>query len=340
MRPLRRAPANSNRTSCRRLVKHLLLRRSVRDATFLAVRSEEWEARVNGLRAADILQHQFPGFSAAHVSGRPATPKHLLGAVQALVSLVEALGVELPDTSDIRTDRDNPAAALDRLPSFVRTDDDALGALESCRWMLEALRPVVYGQVHEVEPLFEGGEQNLLALMLWILADQTSWSLTSGDIADIVDYAIGEIKPERAAFAGRIDRLRLEQWPGNLLMHELAKRLDRVTCNGTNLGAAVRYVFSATGLQFADLSLEELDEMGWTGMDWHTVDFGHVAERQAEARQVAQHYYDLDNLVSADPVVFDAVVAALGDAVKATLQAARRREQRKARAVQAGGAAS
>jgi hypothetical protein len=289
------------------------------------------------LRGADILRRRFPDFYLAHVAGRTTTPRQLLGVVQALFSLVEALGIELPDVLDIRTDPRNPAGALEQLPSFVRDAEDALAALESSRWMLEALHPVVYGQTREVEPLFDGGEQNLLALMLWVLADRTSWSLASDDIREVLNYAVSELRPAQVSFAPRLERLRALAWPPGFPMEELCTRLDRQSCRGANLGAAVRYVFSMTGLQFADLSMEELDEMGWPGMDWLSVEFDHVAACQAEARQIVQHYYDLDNLVSSDPAVFDEVLAMLGNAARNTRRTLRRRERRQDRARMAQG---
>jgi hypothetical protein len=164
-------------------------------------------------------------------------------------------------------------------------------------------------------PLFDGGRQNLLLLLLWVLADQTTWSPGAADIQDVIDYALSELSAERQAFAERIVRLRDQRWPGDLPMDELARQLDQVIYRELNLGKALRYAFAATGLQFADLSLEELDEMGWTGMDWYSVDFASIAAEQVEARDFLQHYYDLDNLVSAQPEVFDEVVALLTEAV-------------------------
>jgi hypothetical protein len=73
--------------------------------------------------------------------------------------------------------------------------------------------------------------------------------------------------------------------------------------------------FLAPAGSFADLSLEELDEMGWTGMDWYSVDSAAIAAEQAEARDFLQHYYYLDNLVSAQPEVFAEVLALLTEAV-------------------------
>lgn len=340
MRPRERATAHSGPARHRRLVSARPIRCSMHNRISAIMRSETWEALGNGLRAAEILRCRFPAFSTAHITTRATTPAQLLGVAQALFSLVEGLGVELPDVLDIRTDPEAPERALDQLPSFVRDDDDAVSALESSRWMLDTLHPVVYGQSHEVEPLFDGGDQNLLALMLWVLTDRTSWSLASDDIQEVVAYVIGELQPPREAFEQRLERLRDHAWPPDLPMDELCTRLDRQTYRGANLGAAVRFVFSMTGLQFADLSMEELDEMGGTGLDWFTVDFDHVAQCQAEARQVVQHYYDLDNLVSSDPAAFDDILTLLHRTVKATLRARRRRERRKAQAQVARGGGS
>jgi anti-sigma factor ChrR (cupin superfamily) len=60
------------------------------------------------------------------------------------------------------------------------------------------------------------------------------------------------------------------------------------------------------------------------------VEFGHVAACQAEAKQIVRHYYDLDNLVSSDPAVFDEVLAMLGNAARNTRRALRRRERQRA----------
>lgn len=268
-----------------------------------------------GLRAADILRQRFADFYAAHVAGLTSRPTHFIGIIQALFSLVEACGVELPDFLDIRTEPHNPTAALFALPAHLKRDEDALAALDECRWALEAFHPIVYGLTHEIEPLFDGGRQNLLLLLLWALADQTTWSPGAADIQDVIDYALSELSAERQAFAERIVRLRDQRWPGDRPMDELARQLDQVIYRELNLGKALRYAFAATGLQFADLSMEELDEMGWTGMDWYSVDFTTIAAEQAEARDFLQHYYDLDNLVSTQPEVFDEVLALLSDAV-------------------------
>lgn len=292
-----------------------MIRRSRDEQTRAAVRSEQWEATMIGLRAADILRQRFADFYAAHVAGLKSHPTHFVGIVQALFSLVEACGVGLPDFLDIRTEPHNPAAALVALPTHLTRDEDALAALDECRWALEAFHPIVYGLTHETEPLFDGGRQNLLLLLLWVLADQTTWSPGAADIQDVIDYALSELSAERQAFAERIVRLRDQRWPGDLPMDELARQLDQVIYRELNLGKALRYAFAATGLQFADLSLEELDEMGSTGMDWYSVDFATIAAEQAEARDFLQHYYDLDNLVSAQPEVFDEVVALLTEVV-------------------------
>lgn len=292
-----------------------MVRRSRDEQTRAAVRSEQWEATMIGLRAADILRQRFAGFYAAHVAGLKSHPTHFVGIIQALFSLVEACGVELPDFLDIRTEPHNPAAALVALPTHLKRDEDALAALDECRWALEAFHPIVYGLTHEIEPLFDGGRQNLLLLLLWVLADQTTWSPGAADIQDVIDYALSSLSAERQAFAERIVCLRDQRWPRDLPMDELARQLDQVIYRELNLGKALRYAFATTGLQFADLSLEELDEMGWTGMDWYSVDFATIAAEQAEARDFLQHYYDLDNLVSAQPEVFDEVVALLTEAV-------------------------
>lgn len=292
-----------------------MVRRSRDEQTRAAVRSEQWEATMIGLRAADILRQRFADFYAAHVAGLTSQPAHFIGIIQALFSLVEACGVELPDFLDIRTEPHNPAGSLFALPTHLKRDEDALAALDECRWALEAFHPIVYGLTREIEPLFDGGRQNLLLLLLWVLADQTNWSPGAADIQDVIDYALSELSAERQAFAERIVRLRDQRWPGDLPMDELARQLDQVIYRELNLGKALRYAFAATGLQFADLSLEELDEMGWTGMDWYSVDFTTIAAEQTDARDFLQHYYDLDNLVSTQPEVFDEVLALLTEAV-------------------------
>ena len=338
MQSTRRAAAYPGTTRHQRLVKPTIVRRSRDDQTRHTVRSDQWDALMIGLRGADILQQRFADFYATHVSGRSTRPAHLVGTVQSLFSLVEARGVELPDLMDIRTDRSDPLAALQTLPNHIKSDSDALAALDTCRWSLESFHPIVYGQTHEVEPLFDGGQQNVLALLLWVLADQTRWSLAADDIQEIIDYAVSEMRPERARFADRMTRLHDQRWPRDLPMDELGRQLDQMTYHGLNLGKAVRYTFSATGLQFADLSLEELDEMGWAGMDWYRVDFDSIAAEQAEAQAYLQHDPDLDTLVSSQPEVFDALLALLTEAVTRTQHQACPAMPATDRASQAGGA--
>lgn len=315
MQPAHRTASNSGRSPGQRLVRRAPIRRSCHETTLQRVRSDHWDALMIGLHGADILRRRFADFYAAHIAGLPTRPRHLLGAVQALFSLVAARGVEVPDVMDISTNAQDPVAALHALPPCLKDEGDVLEALDTCRWSLQSFHPVVYGQIHEVEPLFDGGQQNLLALLLWILADQTRWSLAPADMQEVIDFAVSEIRPDRAAFAERITRLSDQRWPRDLPMDALARQLDELTCRGANLGKAVRYAFSATDLQFADLNMEELDEMGWTGMDWYDVDFDAVAAEQAEARAYLQHYYDLDTLVSAQPEVFDEVLDLLTEAV-------------------------
>lgn len=319
MRSAQRTAPHPGSTPGQRLVRRAPIRRSRREATLQRVRSDHWDALMIGLRAADILQQRFASVYTTHVAGLSTHPRNLLGTVQALFSLVAACGVELPDVMDISANAQDPVAALSAFPPWVQNDSDVLGALDTCRWALESFHPVVYGQLHEVEPLFDGGEQNLLALLLWVLADHTRWSITPDPIQDVIDVAIGEIPPARAAFAARIACLADQRWPRDLPMDAFGQQLDQRTYRGLNLGKAVRYVFSATDLPFADLSMDELDEMGWTGMDWYAVDFATIAADQAEARDYLQHYYNLDALVSTQPEVFDKVLGLLTEAVAATI---------------------
>lgn len=167
---------------------------------------------------------------------------------------------------------------------------------------------------HDPETLFAGGRQNLLFLLLWVLADQTTWSPGSADLPDLIAYALGELSPERQGFAERILRLPDQRWPHDLPMDALCRQLDQVQTHDLNLGRAVRYAFAATDLEFADISREELEELGWTGMNWYSVDFAAIAADQAEARTYAEHYHRLDALVSTDLDVFDTVLAQLIEA--------------------------
>ncbi len=164
-----------------------MVRRSCDEQTWAAVGSAQWEATMIGLRAADILRQHFAACYAAHIASLTRWPAHFVGIIQALFALVEACGVELPDFLAIRTAPSNPAAALFALPAHRKQDEDALAALDACRWALEAFHPIVYGLTHEIEPLFDGGQQNLLLLLLWVLADQTTWSPGAADIQEVSD---------------------------------------------------------------------------------------------------------------------------------------------------------
>ncbi|WP_322494579.1 hypothetical protein [Chloroflexus sp.] len=78
MLPPQRSAGHPGHPRHRRLV---IVRRSRDEQTRAAVRSEQWEATMIGLRAADILRQRFADFYAAHVAGLTSRPTHFIGII-------------------------------------------------------------------------------------------------------------------------------------------------------------------------------------------------------------------------------------------------------------------
>ncbi len=313
MRPtIQRAP-HPRGGSRRRVVM-----RSGTDAIRHAAESEHLAAIHYGRQAAALIRRLFPDFYTAHVTDLHTTPPYLLGVVQTFFSLAQQR-IRLDHSYALTIDPANPLRVLH--PAL--SDADALSYLEEFHgWGLDEVCPEVYGIPTEQEELFGEG-RNLLVAVLWCIADRTVWSATIFDIEEVIDYWVDHvaISPEQAAQLERLPQLE-RTTDMEALCTALSTQLFHLP-NGViiDLGQMLRYVFGRTGNWFADLSLDELAEMSGSGIDWLSDDLGAIAAEQSEAHGWFEHYQALNALVTTEPTVLSAVVAAVHQAAVPQLAA-------------------
>ena len=299
-------------------VRRRVVRRSDTDAITRLVESEQLTAIHYGRQAAALIRQRFPDFYAAHVADLRTTPPHLLGVIQAFFSLAQQV-IQLDHSYALTIDPANPLRVLH--PAL--SDNDALNYLEEFHgWGLDEVCPEVYGIPTEQEELFGEG-RNLLVAVLWSMADRTAWSATMFDMEEVIDYWVDQvaISPEQAAQLDRLPQLERTTDMEALCTALSAQPFHLPDGRPIDLGQVVRYVFGRTGNWFADLSCDELAEMSGSGIDWCSDDLIAIAADQTAARGWFEHYHALNALVTTEPTVLSAVVAAVQQAAAPQLTA-------------------
>lgn len=293
-----------------------LVRRSALDQLGETWNSEALAAIQYGRTAACLIQFHFLEFYAEHIAHLDTAPPSLLGVVQAFFSLVQQrLWLDLSDALSI-----DPNAPLCVLVPPVN-DKEALKRLEEFHgWGLDEVCPEIYGLPGDFDVLFDEG-RNLALALLWYLAEPTAWSSPLLDVGEVLDYWIDqvEVSAERVA---QLDAMR--QLPPHTDMDRLCAALNGITHGlplelNIDLGVAMRFAFSRTGNWFADISAEEVAEMGGSGIDWFGADLDEIAALQQEARSACDHYLRLNGFVTSDPTGVSALVEAIWAAAEQVL---------------------
>ena len=284
----------------------------VRRSTMITARTipedDDWSAVTTGLLAAGHLRILFPDFYATHVACLHTTPRVLLGIVQAFFSLAQQK-VELLLSDELETNPRNPCLVLD--PGEGVDDDWALGLIaQSAGRDVRELWPAVYGLDLDDENMFGfGAHPQLVAVLCWVLADETAWSLPYCTVDQLVPAV------QRQLYQCRIDpailnRLgSLPRLPATTPMETLCNVLDtQPPIHGCMLGRIVRYCFHATGNQFADLSYDTVAQMDSSNLDWCLEDLDEVGRLQREARQLATQYEQLNGAALRSVAVVNAII--------------------------------
>lgn len=304
-----RAPAERIRHARRRLV-----RRSGFDRLGALWNSEQLAAVQYGRAAARCIQFHFPAFYAEHVARCSTSPRLLLGVVQAFFSLAQQR-LWLDHSDELTIDPNDLLRVL--VPST--SDVEALAQLEAFHgWGLDEVCPEIYGLPTELDTLFDEG-RNLALAILWYLAEPTAWTSPLLDVGEVLTYWIdqGEVSAERAAQLDGIPQLspgtNMDRLCDALLArpHALPPALD------IDLHIAVRFAFSRTGNWFADISADEVAEMGGSGIDWFEANLDEIGALQRQARSACDHYLRLNAYVTSHPDGIPTLVTAVLAAARA-----------------------
>jgi hypothetical protein len=285
-----------------------LVRRSALDQLGAIWNSEALAAIQYGRAAARLIQFHFPEFYAEHIAQLDTAPRSLLGVVQAFFSLAQQR-LWLDPSDALTIDPNEPLRVL--VPSV--NDEAALKCLEEFHgWGLDEVCPEIYGLPGDLDVLFDEG-RNLALAMLWYLAEPTAWASPLLDIGEVLDYWIGqvEVSDERVVQLNAMPQL-----PPHTDMERLCAALTGPTYGlplelNIDLGVAVRFAFSRTGNWFADISAEEVAEMGGAGIDWFDANLDELSALQQEARSACDHYLRLNDFVTSNPNGIAALAGAI-----------------------------
>jgi hypothetical protein len=258
-----------------------------------------------GVRGAAHCRRLFPDFWQQHVAYRPVTPVTLLGVAQAFT----AQALNMVECFELMVDRmqivGDPVALLD--PGV--DDQTALDILEEeAEVYIDRPPAMVYGLGGGWLSDVVCADNNLLALAIWQMVDQTSWA-TSYETDYLDDFIAHRLD---AAFLAALPRL-----PARTAMMDLVAALDRQ--DDRQLGTLLRYVCNMADNAFATITPEEAEEdfnNGYGTFSWDGGDLQALADRQREAERWYEQYDALDDRCTADRAVLSEIIWTIADTAR------------------------
>lgn len=294
----------------------------------IALTRKDCEALAVGIEAVRLLRAHFPAFYAQHAAALPAVPERLLGAVAALLQLVEEtyrLPLSWPE-DDMGEELDH---CEDPAETLVMYDGVSVEFMAELGRHVYQMLPAYYGI--GVQLLLEDGYSTAdpLRLALYQLFQHTQLSI-GVDIPMLLEEAHGL----PAAVAEAIGML--HPLPRDVGTRELCALVARDLPEAADLpdpGRLVRYAFGETGNPLADTNEhEQIEVFGVHPDGWDWSQLAQVAAWSQEAQQLDLAFGRWHRrVVDAGP----AGVELLGELVHRHARTLRRRDKRQARSSRA-----
>lgn len=235
------------------------------------------------------LQTLFPDFYHAHVAHLRLTPRALLAAVCAFLSLVHSELFPIEDNFVLEV-------PLDPLRALAFTEDGSRDPLitleEAASWLCQP-RPALYG-VGTEGILEDETPQQLLTLALWHLCRATDWGI-GVDVGDVIGFSY--VDQDLAAYL-----LTLPPLPEGTRMERVAAAMQLPPWSkGDEFDEVIAYPFARTDNPMANTTAYEVDIVygGETDATWSEA--REIAETAAEAAQIAARYDRWARAIDADP---------------------------------------
>lgn len=235
------------------------------------------------------LKRLFPAFYWEHIANRHITPRALMAAVTAFLSLVNNELFAIEDVGVLEI-------PMDPLRALAYTEDgsrDPLIELEEAASWLAQPRPEMYG-VGTEGILEEETPQQLLTLALWHLCRNTNWSI-GVDIGDVIGFSY--VEQDIAEYLVKLPSL-----PAGVVMEHLVTAVKLPPWSDQDeFDELICYAFARTDNAMANTTNYEIDIVygGQTDEVWeHALELASVAR---EAAELAARYGRWAHSVADDP---------------------------------------